>query len=928
MNPTKAAPTPVEFLTLEWEPRLDDLVNELHRAGLTVHILRELPSADAVTSARAIVVVVEELIAQQIPEQQLRAFAGTVAEVIPVSLRPPGTVDYLADLSHMILGATSIPEAAQDIAKIVIVGGKRITEWNRHVVRAKDWEESPQSVPLLSEADGRDVALILADPPELFSADEIAVVRRYADASAAARARRRRTAISVLSIVSVLLVALIVLAGLQTVNANNSRTVADDRRASAEADRIADLAVRMTPADPDLPAILLHDATEIKVTQRVREAANTVAASTWPHRSIKLTGEPRVVSAAADAPRAAVMFSDEPTIVIYDTSTAEVVTQVRAPQPTAEGTATIALSPDGSTVAIQYESEQLQLFPVSEGGPPTTIAESDVTLLGWWDESSLVLATRAGLERRPVSLGVPFLLVPTPPADGPVRGYARAEGGSAVAAITADALHYAPHGQRPVRTPVEGAMDVALSADGRTVGVAAFPESRLISFGDDLEPDSSPLDVNATQVEALGTRAFAFGTRDGRIVQYDAADRRATLVRSILAHTRSRLRASTDTNGTVATVGLDGYLRLWTPEVDKSEDVPLPFGLHHMKASVFAAQRENAYRESTRHQIRLRPGTNLATVLMQPNYYWTVDVSDGKAISDRPTYFGGLNADSSLSPRGTASARVISDGAGFATIAANGRLKQAGTIEETPVPMTIAGRGEGVLSVNDDGNVLVMADSTRLSCWSTAANSARTQDHRFDTGRIPVAMSAHLIDGQARCIALTADGYLRDQTGNEKQIDDRVLTEKIVSGDLDIAAGEFADDQRSVVAVTSQGDVYELSDTIRRIGTVGAGLQPFAVRLSPTGRLAAVIAEGGTAFVDTATGRTRTTVRAQGDSFVSDVAFIDSEETRALVVTSQGAVRSIGIRTECDRPLCIVPAPREATAVERADYGLRTGTED
>ncbi|MFI8774872.1 WD40 repeat domain-containing protein [Gordonia sp. NPDC062954] len=862
--------------------------------------------------------MVDEALTRSVPEHQLREFASSRGEIIPVSRSRTDAVNYLSDLSHAIFDNSSVPDMATEIAAIATVGGRRITEWNRIVIRAREWRENPATAPLMDEADTQSAELIVADPPRLFAANDVESVRLFVAASESAISRRRRRAVGVLSAVAVALVALIGLASCQAVNANNSRVEAREAQATAEADRLADLSIRTASADPDLPLVLLNEALDIKVTDRVRAAVNTVEAGTWPHRSLRLPAAPVEVSAAQNASRVAVLTSTPPTVHVYNTADGTVVAQRQLPPAEQDQGVAFALSADGARVALQYEGDSIQVFDVS-GGQLTSVPKSQGELLGWLDSRNLAVATSGGLGSLDHSDGGMTPVVTVAAGDLPVRGFARTPDGSVTAVLAHDVLYLSGPDVATNKHPVSGGMDVSVSADGKTAAVAGYPESYIVRT-DQARDEPSPIAVNATHVNLVAGSVFAFGTREGRLVQTNSS----TVLRSVVAHLDLGTKASRDGSGRLVSIGYDGYMRIWTPDPNNhGGGEPVMFGrLHDMADAVFARQSNSSLLESTRNQIRMRPGSTFATVIAQPNYVWTVDVDTHKATDDRPTYFGGLDADSALSPSGTAAARVVSKGAGTATVSdKNGRLISEAGIDGTSLQMAIAGMGEGLLAVDDDASTVVTADPTHLYCWSTTQLGPNLYNRTFDAGRGPVALSAQKVDGTSRCRALTADGYLRDEKGDEHKLTIPGLTQRLEAGDTRFAAGTFTDGQRTVIAVTSDGEIYRITGkTGDRIGTVGPGLETIAVRISPSGKIVVVIGQKATVFVDTESGDTIDRDVAQGTSFISDVAFTDTEERNVVAVTSLSAIMPLSVDGGCGQELCAMPAPRELTEFERSDY--------
>ncbi len=910
----------VDVLTVGDDPRISALLASLTRRGLDVRSLTS--AAGSGTGALTLVVLLDNALESSIPESEVRKLGRHYRDIVPVSVTSAGASEYLAELSHTILADTTPDAAADLIASIVTVGGQRIVEWNRLVDRARGWADQPDAALLMNEADSSTAAIALADPPSFADEQSLDLTRRYVNASSVAVTRRRRRTIAVLSTIAFLLVVLLVLAITGTFTANDSRVRANDERNIAQADGLADLSMRLIDADPDLPSILIQQAAGIKTTERVLAAANTIETSTWPHRSVKVGATPEILTGASAAHRVAVVTSQPLQLLVFDTDTGHVVAQLHPHWPLEEKRS-VVLSSDGTRVATKARGADVEILDLN-GHAVTVPGSADLgSVLGWVDTNTLAVVRPDGLVAVPISGGPPQVLMSVT-AGETVRGFARTPNGSAVAAITREALYLSHGTSPPTRVAIDGAMDVAISPSGDAVGVAAFPASRVFRLRPGSEPGFVVPRANATRVESTGADTFVFGTRDGDLVQAHSGD--SSTLKVVHAQPGISLRLAAAGSGQLATTGSDGYLRVWSPGVSgMGTETPLMFGApHDMREAVFAhSSATPTMRESSRNLISVASGGSRATAIAQPNYMWTVDVSTGKPVrTDRPMFFGGLDADTSLSPKGTAAAIVGAKRSSTGKLGPDGRLSKGSLFEGKSLLMSIAGTGDGLMAVSDDATTIAMADATHLNCWSTVTDSKVQNDKSFHEGRSVASVAARTKDGSARCVALTVDGYFRTQDGREERVDEE-LTQRIDDGSTQIAAAAIGSDGDSAIAVTDTGDVYTLSGRdAQRIGGVGEGLKPFAVRVSPSGKRLAVIGEGATVIVDVDSGTTIQRIVGRGDSFLSDVAFVDENKGQLIAITSLGAAQLITLDGRCGTALCGISSPRPLTDDERAAYSL------
>ncbi|MFT3660694.1 MAG: hypothetical protein QM809_04675 [Gordonia sp. (in: high G+C Gram-positive bacteria)] len=905
---------PLDMLAVGYDVKVRDLVRELELRGTPVTLLRDLDASPS--GASVLVLVLDEALESSTSEESVRRFADRYGDVIPVTSRPAGTPEYFAELSHLLLTQVPVSESAATITEIAAIGGSRIVEWNRLLDRAREWSEDPAHTALLTEPEVQSAELLLAEGVGFFDRTAVDMVVNFVETSKAAIAKRRRTGISVLSAGALALVVLIVLAVVQALNANDSREHADEARQMADADRLADYAIRMQDADPDLPSILVKAAAKVKPTDRVIGAANSIAERTWPHRSVRLDGLPLRMGRADAAPRIAIGTEGATEVRVFDTEKAVEIAALQVGK--VDDLVAVAMNPVGSTVAVQGRTDnEIRLYPVDGGGARQMKAPEKVKLLGWYEPDRLAVATAERLAVISASGGALTTVLEIRKGEE-LRAFATSGDGAVTAAISVDALYLLRRGTAPVRVPVKGAMDVAVAESGDLIAVAGHPSNTMVRW-----PRGGKPEAQTTAEAERGTKVvriddgFAFASWDGRVLAPGAKT-------EVLAHAGGRFLAQMAGRNSLVTAGQDRYVRFWTPRMGDASAVPLPFGLSDMRSAAFRPGTTSSLLESTRNQITLQPGAEVATVIHQPNYLWTVNATDRTAIKKTPTYFGRLNADMALSPGGTAAVRVVSGGLNFGRIGWDGDLTDGGVIEGKPIGMTIASTGRGLVAVDDDASTAILADSTHLSCWSKAGGSPNRIDRTFDADRAPMALIAGTVDGRPECRALTADGYVRDQTGHEEKIS----IPGVAEGDVRLSAGAFQNLQGTIVAVTDSGDIYEITrSAVRRVGGTGPGTRPFAVRVSPSGKTIAVMGRAGSSYIDRASGRELRQVPAVGTSYISDVAFrLDSGSNALLTITSMGAVGSLSLTSDCEGALCNVIGPRPATSRERADFHIPAGT--
>jgi WD40 repeat protein len=840
--------------------------------------------------------------------------AASYTEVLPVSFLPGASDSLFKELSQSLVIQLGVDECARRVATIARYGGRAIVDWNNLVGRAERWR-SEGNPALLPEA-GISEALALMPTPPAQASDRRTVVAEFVSASQAAVSRRRRIGTSVVAGIAVMLTAVLVFAVGQAVSARLAQGRAVDEGNIATSNRLARTAIDVIDGNPDLPLLLTERAREAADTGAAREASARAAAGSWPHQSYSLGYSPVGVSAAANSPRFAVTDTDHEEIVVYDGPGGKELGRFGFSTQSGLQGGRGRLTPDGRRVMTKASNANaFKLFDVDSGEQlvgPNRWQRGDDVLLQWLDDDHVLIGRGNEVLSIDAKSGHAQVFAALPAGE-------LVDGGS----MSINREHYVVTTDRSVAVIDVGSgstehaiqtevRDAAVSDDGAQVVGIRSPNAVTIDFSSD-EPTATEVPVGPNVVLPLdGPYMFVGGMSGELSIVAVGVD---TPIQTVRGHLSDRVRATRLSDGRVATVGQDGYLRIWS--VPSADVLGRPTSLGFVRKSARLSDSTGvdvSPRESARNQIRVAADDYVAVTLL-PGAARMLSAADLQTTDK--WFFTGLDTDVFLSRDGTRIARVGRNRTNtFAYDTAESFWSDDGSREMpgTDLRMALAMGGPGVASVSDDGGTVVAADGHTLVTYEP--NGAQPGESRFLEQRTPVALWA----GSGHGKTLTDDGYLRSDAGTEVSLtlpppDEPGPPQRIAAGDF-ATADDFA-------FVTELGDVYESKSAgVQRIGSVGPGNETFALRTSADGTRLAVVGRTGVVVVDKSNGNPAYSEPAHGQAMVTDVDF--SRDSKVLYLVNElGAVHRVDLENAAvrSRP----PIPREYTDEERALFERNGG---
>ena len=886
---------------------VEQFLSALHNNAIDVHGVDPSQAGEC-----PLVVLITPALLEPAMAERATSTATGYAEILPVSFLP-GAAPLFAELSQSLVAQLGVEECARRIATIARYGGRTIVEWNNLVGRATRWR-AEGSQALLPETDVTSALSLLRTPPAQ-SSDRRALVAEFVTASQAAVERRRRIGAGIVAGTALILVAVLVFAVLQTISARTAQRRAVTEGDIATSNRLAHYAIDVIEGNPDLPAVLTARALDTADTPVAQEAAARVAASNWPHQSYGLGYTAVGLSAAAASPRIAVTDTDAEEIVVYDDAGGAEVGRFDFGAHRDHEGGRGRLSPDGRRLLTKSQFDMtFKLFDVDGGeqvpGPNRWQREGD-EMLPWLDDEH-VLIGRANEVLSIDAASGDSSVVASLPAGEIVDGGARSSNGEYLAVTTGQSLAVVRLADRTVVHSLALAIrDVTVSDDGAHVSGIDFPDALTIDLTSE-DPGPARFRVGPNAVLPLdGPYVFVAGmSGELRIV---AAGLDAP-VQTVRGHLSSRVRATRLHDGRVATVGEDGYLRVWS--VPSADVLGLPTDFGWAARDRIAASMKGVEvppTESARNQLRVVSDGNdeFIGVTLHPGSARMLTATD-LATTDM-WFFTGFQTDVFLSSDGRQIARVSDNWTDvyefdpqkhFWTDAKERRM--AGS----DIPMAIGMAGQGIAAVSADGAAVVVADPhTILRYREDAPNPDKGE---FLELRVPVALWAG-DDGRS----ITADGFIRSTAGDERKLDLPALDDQ---GDPTVlAAARFIDADHPLL-VTTRGELYAASsEGVSRIGGIGPGNDTFAVRSSRDGSKIALVGRTGVVIFDRNTRRVEFREPSHGTAMVTDVDF-STDGSALYLVNELGAVHRASL--DGTESAALQGVPRELTPEERGLFDV------
>lgn len=841
-------------------------------------------------------------------------------EILPVTFLDE-YCDILPELSHLLPRVQGREVTVARLVSTVRYGGQAMVEWERLCAAAEAWHRSRSPHALLAEPAQIGAGTLLNSRRATINDKQHSLVQTYLTASRAHIRRQRRFWKIVLTVVAIMLTSATVIAGVQSVAAITAARHSTDAANTATARRLTQDATEMMGRDPDLPLALAATAEQLTDDHSVRNAIATIAGKQISHTSIRLAAVPRQVVTSESGFLAYTSLEDSLVRVIDAQGRERSSFSYLVDEEDYSG-ATIALSPDGSRVAVEAVG-QLRVFETRNGEVTFTAEEwSDAvdTLQIWWNSTSLLVGTTGGAELLDISTGDRKGLVGEGTEFGIVRAAAISPDGETLALTDQNRVQVWDLSTRTLlhSADMDNITSLAVNDGGKVVFGARHPFIARIDFtGRQVSRSYDREDHASVGVATLPGGYFAGSDRQGRIAIYPESGKNSPAVR-FQAHLDDKVRITTTIGGDLVSIGFDRYLRIWnTSKIDElgtftqagalPPDVPASGPeTAELTASIFPSA-------TLRNQIRVISDNLLAVVLAPLNAVAVIPASATEETinSDR----AGMLGRAFLS--NDARNMIIVHGEGKNYTVEIRRMRSGGTAWNkdpatsfaTSLPMTNAGPGPFLVTTGNS-NEVALATTTSLSTWNTSG--AATAEDKYSVPAAPIALT---IGDRGEASVVTLNGMLYRSDGSQEDLLARLPS----AAGATIAAAEFADED--LWLLTSFGAIIVISDDgIRVVAEAGTVAGTGTLRVSPDEDVVAHIGADKLTLVRSGDGTIIGRKSAPLGVGLEDVAFTDDSRV-VFVITDIGSIARWELIDMNGNDHVVVP-PRALTLSERLSFNI------
>jgi DNA-binding beta-propeller fold protein YncE len=878
----------------------------LHKRGLGLMS----PQLDIPTGSGERVVVVlltPALLASDDAGTALRNMSGrSDVALLPISLFD-GAAPALEELSNIPLKAFGVERAAERIAIVAEAGAEDLVAWNRLTERAGRWEHEARSqVGLLARTELEAATQLLLRPVARMGGETSQTVGDLVAASRRRLGRVSRVRWAIGGLVAVAMSATGIMAFGQYQQAQAATESARLATNAAEARRLVDEAVHQAEVDPDLPWLLLERALELDASPPVVASAARTAAGLVPHETHDLRA-PALGLSTSSGSMVAVDYTMPHGFDVINAASGQVVLDSRS---IGEALTFLALSPDGTRLAVSDEQERLHLISVEMGRAEPFIDVTNIQAVSWIDERRVFVADEQSMQIVDIPTGSRTTIPGDPDEIYAAATHAR-HGWIVIAAADGLRIHDVEDGRLMRQLPFEGLRDLALSRDGsHLVARSQFTLQRvpvdalLAADNGGVDPPlPEPINASARATAVSDEGDLVLGTAGGELAF--APHGGAVVTRRFPAH-RAPVNgvALIDDVGWLSVAG-DARLRIWS--ADKIDDTfaggqaVSSFMLNQVPVSGFEASFRGTIVASADGSVATVAGPYLDEASI-------VDRRSLKTIASAP--LGGLAAPTHPAQQQGVVARF--DPYGVATVIDFERMQVAST-DEAPLAALVA-----VTAVSPDGTKVALAGAGMSYVWDFALAAPAWETFEHEDLDSPMHLE---VDDNGRVSVIGHTGEVVRNDGTT-----RVLREESQT----FAAGAFVHDGTALLVDTS-GRLHRAVDgSLEELARVSGDLDPLAIRVSPEETHAAVIGSTGTEVLALESGQVVLRLLGDGGRYfaVTDVMFDD--DSRSLVALRFNGSLSRWSLLEEQHVIVLVDThqPRSLTELERELFRFSQAAEE
>ncbi|MCM0615991.1 hypothetical protein MOD31_08140 [Paenarthrobacter sp. TYUT067] len=779
-------------------------------ADIFEHLAQELRSRGVVvtgpttniptrTSGVVVVAISRHSGDSKIKVDALRPFQGRILPVVEGLDASP----VFSDLSQLYLGELGVEHVADHIMLVWSIGGGSLAALTLLEDKARQWSVADKAPSHLLRGAAVDEAIRV-----LSKASSVATrnVNLYVRAGVDRRQRRNRLLAWISGVVAAALTAASGIALIQQHEADASRLLANNRTAGAESVRLAGLATSLIGTDPDLPWLLAEEALHQSNTAEAIAAARRVVQSAPTHLSVRLQALPRFLSTDRESGTIAVQYVDGIT-EIRRGDDGRLIRSIPSNPMDSPG---VALAPGGKLLALGTR--------LVDSGTGNTIDEVDGSFCGWTNDSRAVFLKNGRLGIRDIPAGVvtqtqvsinnPEQLIFSTAAHVPVATVLDGNQLLSVDLTTGTAM-------ATKTIDVTGGRDLATSDDGTLVYVALSDGAKGFKRTD---AGLTSVDVrgSGSMVVSTGT-TWAIGDNVRPTTQIGISS--GTILSSYVSHRGPVVGIGALPNGRTATIGADGYLRLW----ESPPSIAYPNGSDQLRSDLFSRAAPSKRAMDRPQAVLSTDGTAIVASNASNGTAAILDSSDFRKIAGM---FVGNSPSATIPLPGKVTLHYVPDHVFTVIDVQKLQVLWRTKVSDSFDPL--------VAAANDKGTRVGFATSTEMVTIGADGSFHTTS---FNSTATPV------------WIGVTDDSTATVLSDGRIFRDDAPSISLAELGSPVAAAG--AAPGGSIFAIGTNGTLAEESDgELRKILQLDAGLGAFALRVSNDGSQVAVIGLSGGAVVN------------------------------------------------------------------------------
>lgn len=803
----------------------------------------------ALPEGRPVVALLSDSLASEYGgvEECTAALAGFPGTVIPIALGGKGS-PILSDVSQVPLERLGFERTTNRVGLLARSGPHDLKNWNSATGAAAEWERGGRPVEmLLTRERASEVLELLNRPVAELDAARSELARDLAVASTEEADRRDRRLRRVISASTSVIASLGVVALVAALVSTQLSGIARADGARAEATRLAAEATRLIGYDPDLPQVLAARAAEADPeAPGVAEAQWLALQSTVPHTSVGLPDDVRGFDARGDhgvlltaSELVPVEFGDSAVPRLLDgVPRPDVPIEACVPSPTG---AEAACHGDGVSYVVALGSEHRG--DVEELGAP-----ADITVLSWLDADTVIAGTDTGVFLRRVR--------GDSGAWTPLAGGREEKVNSLV--VTSSGMDVVYENAFVSRRLEDLAPVVEVEHDRTFFVDAATPSVTVRTFPGriSIERDGreTPFDGTVIAVAILEGDTVVSLTPFGELRLMGPAARDST---NVTAHLGRISHAATLDERRLATVGTDGYLRVWTPGAETPMG-PAPTALETVGGTELGESSYSFLEGAGSHLASLGGGNPEGDLLLAgypAGLFATFSVTEAGPEEKTANFLGFGGDPVYLTCDDPERFGVLLDG-GTGVFRSTAESLRPGRAYWTGRTEQEIGAMRSTAAMSRDCRRVIQADRSALRVWDVVEgeeDTPPTVTDLGDRGEQPVAV---LRDGTPAVVL--ADGTVVHQDGSV----------------VDLGSPVRGADRRDglLVAVTDRPEALIVdTDGDRRVIPLREGLDPLRVRVGEGGEFAAFVGLESSQILDLDSGLTVALLVSDSHPPVADV---------------------------------------------------------